>query len=249
MRRSFLGMIAGMALLLCVATDATRADKEATTDLPQPTNAREGLARFNSLIGGWKGVGQIKRNSNSGAWRENSEFVWKIDKKTAGIEYRVKDAKHIKTALIGWDPKTKDVTLTAEFADGSKRDYAGQFDKDSLVLESKPAADGTVSKVTMRQLSDIRLLVLYEQRRESQSLYSRIGEVGYTREGAKLASSEQTGPVCIVTGGAGTIQVSHKGQTYYVCCTGCRDAFNEDPETYIAEYKEQLAKKKAAAKN
>ncbi len=245
MRRNLFGIFTVTVVLALLGASATRAEKESPAAAAEPANAREALSRFNSLIGGWKGVGQLKRNSNSGAWRENSEFVWKIDKKTTGIEYKVKDGKHIKTALIGWDPAAKNITLAAEFADGSKRDYVGQFDKDSLVLESKPAADGTISKVTMKQLSDIRLLVLYEQRRESQTLYSRLGEVGYTREGAKLASSEQTGPVCIVTGGAGTIQVSHKGQTYFVCCTGCRDAFNEDPETYIAEYKAMLEKKKA----
>lgn len=245
MRRSLLGMIAIAAFLVLLNAVVSHADKETIQNAPAPTNAREALSRFNSLIGGWKGVGQLKRNSNTGAWRENSEFVWKIDKKTTGIEYRIKDGKHIRTALIGWDAKTKDFTLAAEFADGSKRDYIGQFDKDSLTFESKANADGTISKVTLKQLSDIRLLVLYEQRRESQSLYARLGEVGYTREGARLASSEQTGPVCIVTGGAGTIQVSHKGQTYFVCCTGCRDAFAEDPETYIAEYKAQLEKKKA----
>jgi YHS domain-containing protein len=32
-----------------------------------------------------------------------------------------------------------------------------------------------------------------------------------------------------------------QGVTYYVCCSGCRDAFNEDPEKYIKEYE---AKKK-----
>jgi len=31
------------------------------------------------------------------------------------------------------------------------------------------------------------------------------------------------------------------GQTYYVCCGGCRDAFNENPAQIIKEY---LAKKK-----
>jgi YHS domain-containing protein len=31
------------------------------------------------------------------------------------------------------------------------------------------------------------------------------------------------------------------GMTYYVCCTGCRDAFNENPSKIIAEYKARKA--------
>jgi YHS domain-containing protein len=44
-----------------------------------------------------------------------------------------------------------------------------------------------------------------------------------------------------VTGGLGKIQVSFGGNTYYVCCTGCRDAFNENPAKMIAEYKARKA--------
>jgi YHS domain-containing protein len=40
-----------------------------------------------------------------------------------------------------------------------------------------------------------------------------------------------------VTGGLGTIAVSYKGQTYYVCCGGCKDAFEADPEKYVKAIK------------
>jgi YHS domain-containing protein len=42
--------------------------------------------------------------------------------------------------------------------------------------------------------------------------------------------------------------VTHKGQTYYVCCTGCRDMFNENPEKVIAEYNARKAAEKEKAK-
>jgi len=40
---------------------------------------------------------------------------------------------------------------------------------------------------------------------------------------------------CVVSGGLGTMAVQHKGETYYVCCSGCLEAFKESPEKYIAE--------------
>ena len=45
----------------------------------------------------------------------------------------------------------------------------------------------------------------------------------------------------MVTGGEGTIAVTHDGKTYYVCCTGCRDYFNENPAEVLAEYRERKA--------
>jgi hypothetical protein len=64
--------------------------------------------------------------------------------------------------------------------------------------------------------------------------------VGLTREGESFGAREKR-VECVVSGGLGTIAVMYKGVTYYVCCSGCRDAFNEDPEKYIKEYE---AKKK-----
>ena len=51
-------------------------------------------------------------------------------------------------------------------------------------------------------------------------------------------------PVGSGRGGRGTLEVTHKGKKDYVCCTGCRDAFKEDPETYIKEFEAKQAKKK-----
>ena len=63
-----------------------------------------------------------------------------------------------------------------------------------------------------------------------------MAEVGYTREGTRLADSDSTGPECVVTGGLGTIPVSYNGKTYYVCCSGCKQAFDADPEGILAEF-------------
>lgn len=215
---------------------------------PEPTNAKQALSEFNRIIGNWKGVGQVKRNSTDGAWRENNVIAWKIAKNITGIEFKITDGKQIQSALVTWSATDKQYHLTANMVGDKKREYLGSIEKDTAIFESKADSDGVISRITIKQLSDIRLLILYEQRRESQALYSRIAEVGYTREGARLATTGQSGPVCIVTGGAGTIQVSHKGQSYFVCCTGCKEAFDNDPETYIAEYKSLLQKTKAGTK-
>ena len=43
----------------------------------------------------------------------------------------------------------------------------------------------------------------------------------------------------VVSGGRGTMTVTHDGTTYYVCCSGCRDEFKSDPEKYIKLAKEK----------
>jgi YHS domain-containing protein len=230
-----------LAVSMTLAFQTAESDESQTAS--QAEIQKKALTQFNSWIGGWRGTGQVRRGSTRGAWRENGEFVWKFDKKSVSIEYKVKDPKHIKSGILSWDAKAKQFTMSAEFKDGSKLEYRGKLEKKLLRLESNPDANGYVSRLTFRQLNEKRLLLLYERRKKSQFIYQRVGEVGYTREGTRLAASDSTGPECIVTGGAGTMKVSYKGKTYYVCCTGCRDAFNEDPAGIIAEYKAKLAKK------
>jgi hypothetical protein len=88
-----------------------------------------------------------------------------------------------------------------------------------------------------------RFLYRYETRPPERSVFTRKYQVGATREGVEFAKGGG-GPECIVTGGLGTSTVSYMGQTYYVCCSGCRDEFNANPRKYIDEYNARKAKKK-----
>ena len=36
----------------------------------------------------------------------------------------------------------------------------------------------------------------------------------------------------------------YMGKTYYVCCGGCKDAFNDDPAKYVKEFEERKKKDK-----
>ncbi len=100
-------------------------------------------------------------------------------------------------------------------------------------------------RITLRQVADgKRLLVLYERRIEKTDQFVRLAEVGYTREGSDFAKAGSGGPECVVTGGLGTIAVQYRGQTYYVCCSGCQGLFNEDPAGVLADYRARKEKEK-----
>ena len=181
----------------------------------------------------------IKQNSRRGAWSEKAEWVWKFSPNSSSIAYQITDGKFLKSAVLSYDPQKKTYVLATVQPDGKQRDYTGTLTKDTLILESLPDQEGAVYRISIRRLNQKRTLVLFEQRNRGQSFYYRLAEVGYTRAGTKLAESGSGGPECIVTGGAGTIQVSYQGKNYYVCCSGCKQAFEEDPETFIAEAKQK----------
>jgi YHS domain-containing protein len=242
------GVVAGLGLLLTTCgvphSEETKPKSSGTKSVE-----KEALTPFQDLVGGWRGTALPKRGSNTGGWIEKAEWRWKFDGDKVALEYAVDDGKLLKSGWMTFDPKTKNLRLkTVEL--GSKKDetiereYTGVSEGNKLIFDT-PAKEGAEGRrITVTRLNEKRTLVLFEQKGAGQNFFNRVAEVGYTREGTRLAESDQTGPVCVVTGGVGTIRVTYKGETYWVCCTGCRDAFNDDPEEVLADYRKKLEEKK-----
>jgi YHS domain-containing protein len=239
-------------LATAIAVAAPADDKsKAGESKPDPSAAesrsasQEALGELNTLIGGWRGTGQPVRSSTKGSWTETAEWIWEIKKDHVGIRYVVTGGKLLVSALITWDLETKKYHLEATLPDKSKRDYAGALAGNKLTFESPADAAEDVHQIVVTLLREDRTLVLFQVRKKDQTQFTRVAEVGYTREGTRIAEESAGGPECIVTGGKGTMSTVYKGKTYWFCCTGCRDAFNDDPDAIIAQAEERAAKKKA----
>ena len=232
----------GVAILVSIigyGASSTRAEESARGRRAD----QEALKAYASLVGGWRGVGQAERGRAKGAWTESAGWAWKLSKETAALEVTFKKGKYLKSGLLRPGQEAGTFAFEATLADGSKRNFvgkpagAGEIKPLLLTAEDKAPSDG-VRRITMTLLHETRLLVLLEAENSDRHTFARIGEVGYTREGVSFAAGESY-PLCIVTEGKGTIQVSHKGKSYWVCCSGCRDLFNENPGAVLAEAAER----------
>lgn len=237
-RLSVVVACASLAMLMSALADSPSSESTKPVKI-------QALQEFNVLIGGWRGVGQPKRGSPNGAWQERVESVWELKPQSTGIRWNVDTGKQWKSALLGYDESTKQFTLTVKLLDDTARSYKGKMDEKHLVMDSEVDGAKDIHRVTLTVLNDNRLTILLEKRPEQQSFFTRVAEIGYQRDGTRLAVAGSSGPECVVTGGLGTIPVMHKGKTYYVCCTGCRDAFNDDPEGILADYQKRKAEEKA----
>lgn len=199
------------------------------------------LQEYNILIGSWRGIGQPKRGSQVGAWQEHAEALWELKPLSHGIRWNIDAGKQWKSALVSYDEAKKEYILTVNLPDDTSRTYRGQLDDKKLVLDSEPDSKSEIHRVTLTVLNENRLTVLLEKRSEKQTFQTRVAEIAYQREGTRLAVAGSTAHECVVTGGLGTISVTHNGKTYYVCCTGCRDAFKDDPDGILAEYQKRKA--------
>ncbi|MDB4637284.1 MAG: hypothetical protein P8M30_03475 [Planctomycetaceae bacterium] len=232
-----------LALVPCLTLTLCAVEQAKT---PEESPAKVALAEFNDLIGGWRGIGQPQRGSARGAWKETADWAWSFEKKEPALVYTVEDGKYLKSVRLTYDPKSKDYHAAVTTANDSNRNFSGKLEEKKLSLVSVPEKDLERQQLTITRLNEKRTLVLLE-REIAEDRFFRIAEVGYTREGTRLAVPGANGPECVVTGGRATSPVMYMGKTYYVCCTGCRQAFDDDPAGIIAEYEKKVAARKAGS--
>ena len=243
---SCLALMTAMVLVV----SATHAEPDGNTKL---ATQKAELARVQFLVGSWKGVGQPQRGSSKGAWTEQVEWAWRFEDGNVQLAAELKDSKWFSNFSLQAGKRPKYFVLVAKpLAGGDSIRYTGPLDDEGkLILTTESPPSGLPVRMTLRTVAEgKRLLVLYEQRTDRRQRLTRLAEVGYTRQGSGFGQGS-SGPECVVTGGFGSIEVTHQGKTYLVCCTGCRDYFLANPDEVLAEYAARKAeeKREAAAKN
>jgi YHS domain-containing protein len=221
----------------------------------------EALAPFDYLLGRWRGTGVPKDNPAKSfrGWNETHTWAWAFAAgKLVGLSVTIEGGKIFTTGKLTYDRARKVYRLQAtEPKPGGSVIFEGSLDRSrkQLVLErlvdpSKPQRESGKVKLTIWPNANFIRYTMTEDLQEPGAFqFHRLIEVGLTREGESLAgvSAALERPKCIVTGGAATMTVSFQGQTFPICCTGCRDEFNENPEKYLK--KAALLQSAAASKS
>jgi hypothetical protein len=240
----------------------------AIADEPAKKTARDALKPLNDLIGTWRCTGEpegTREQKQRGFWVEGLQWEWQFKGDDAWLIARFDRSKHFTGGELRFLPSPLGGRgVGGEGANLSEPDrfqlkletlakeiliFTGTLADRKLIVERVDAETKETHRLVFTLLHDNRFLYRSEVKPADRSVFARRYQVGATKEGVPFASLTTTAPECIVSEGLGTIPVMYKGQTYYVCCTGCRDAFKEDPEKYIKEYNERKAKereKKAA---
>ncbi|MBT4694004.1 MAG: hypothetical protein HOB73_11730 [Planctomycetaceae bacterium] len=198
------------------------------------SRGKKALAALQDYVGTWKGAGQVRRGSTQGAWIEESEWVWQFDKQSAAIVQKSAKGKFVTQLELRAAEKPGAFVAMAKTPQGAVLQFAGELDDSGrLVLVNKDPQNQVVGRISIRTVAaGKRMIVMYEKRLTG-TLYARLGELGSTRKGSMFGGGA-TMIECIVSGGKGTIPVTYNGKTYYVCCSGCRDYFNDNAAEVVA---------------
>jgi hypothetical protein len=227
-----------LVALIMPALAADNADK---------SEVKEALKELQEFIGNWKGTGSPDKprpSPRDPIWNENIRWCWRFQGDDAWLAMNVKDGKLFKSAELRYLPKKKLYQLTAISRDDKKLVFEGKIQGEFLKLERVNPDTKATEQITMNTAAEgDRFIYRFAHKNEGTTLWRKDYLIACTREGVSLGKVDKKNE-CIVSGGLGTIAVSYKGETYYVCCSGCADAFKENPEKYINEYKAKKAGKK-----
>jgi hypothetical protein len=206
--------------------------------------AKEALKPLQDFIGGWKGAGgPVKqRPLSSELWNETINWGWRFKGDDAWMVLEFKNGKYYKRGEARYLPETKKIQLLLIGKDDKKTTFEGDVQNEKLVVDAVDKEKKETQRIEINTAAEgIRLIFIYSTKPEGRTLWKRVYQVAANKAGESLGSAGKKNE-CVVSGGLGTMAVSHKGQTYYVCCSGCRDAFNETPEKFIKEYEAKKAK-------
>jgi len=228
------GALAMMALALGNPT---------TADTPKEREAaKNALQNFHEYIGAWKGDGETK-TGKSEFWKEAMSWGWKFSKDGApALLVEFKDNKTFDKGEVKYlnDKKKNQLTLTGK--DKKEQVFEGEIKQKRLVFTRVDAGSMDKYTLSMFTTNEGALFKLeYALQAGGKGLDKKIFEVSSKKEGASISGGKKN--ECVVSGGVGTMPVSYNGKTYYVCCGGCRDAFNES-EAAKKKFVEEFEKNK-----
>lgn len=214
---------------------------------PAKTDPRDALKPFQSLVAPWKGTGVpegTREEKQAGFWTEMVTWEWQFKNADTALVAKIDGGRHFTHAELR--PLGNDrFRLTVDTVGKEKLTFDGEYKDSRLTVERTDEKTKETQRLVFRLLHANRITYQYETKADGRTMFARKYQVGWTSQAEPFANAGSTDPECVVSGGKGTISVTHKGKTYYVCCTGCRDEFKENPEKYIAEFEaKQKAKKK-----
>jgi hypothetical protein len=223
----------------------------------------EALQPIQTLLGNWRGT--TRREIGDFKAIDEPTWVWdhRTDRNHPALVMASDKGVYIRKARLTWIGGETPFQMTVTDPAGHERVLEGSFTEPPEQFQEAGSQAQTRFKMLLTEVGgdgkDRWQLVLNQQNNDRCLVelsrargdgFVRFDTVGQQRQGTSFALSD-TGygeKKCIISGGLGTIQVSYQGKSYWVCCTGCEAAFNEDPAGWLAEAKKKDAAKESASR-
>jgi hypothetical protein len=226
--------------------------KDASNGVEQRQQLLAAMMPLQNMLGRWRGITQRQFGDFKGV--DEPSWVWdfQTDRNQPALVMASEDGPYFRKLRLTYLTDRDTFQMTSQGPEEESRTFEGTFSEQPEQVRGDDNRTHVTYKLTLTQVdsdeSNDQWQVVFNQQetnryllelyRKRGSSFQRMDTVSTQREGTSIAASDEDygDRKCIISGGLGTIQVSYKGRTFWVCCTGCKAAFEEDPESWIAEH-------------
>src|SRR5262249_17977294 len=172
------------------------------------------------------------RPASNELWSEAISWAWRFKGDDAWLTMQIKNGKLYKGGDLRYSPEKKRYELDLIDKKDTKLTFAGELKDGIRTFPQEDPKSKETQRVVMNTAGDgVRFIYYVAHKPGNRTAFLKDFKVAGNKVGESLGAKAKK-IECIVSGGLGTIPVSFKGETFYVCCSGCKDAFNENPEKY-----------------
>lgn len=234
--------VLAVVALLAVPFEARAGDAPAKAASPADDRReadKKALSPVKGFVGEWKGVGGGRGDAAKESWGEESQWGWEFKNGRAALIFTSANGHFYSAGRLEPGDKAGSFHFIGTLPGGkSKEEFSGEIKDGDLVLLNEAAAAGRPTRLSFSLVAKGARLVTSYDKSIRKGTYAPMAEVGLTLKGSGFGKSVDMRE-CVVTGGTGKTAVSYKGQTYYVCCGGCLDEFNDNPDKVMAAWKKR----------
>ena len=233
-RTTVLAAFAAGVIGLTALSGTAQPEKKAAPE--DQAKAKKALQDVQDFIGLWNLEGTQKVGGRTEAWKEQLRWGWKFMDGDAWFvaDFAEGKGKYYTAGELKYDVAKKKYVLTLTPAEkgATPQTFEGTFARGALKVEHKDAKTNDVTRITMNTVAEgSRFTMKVDKQDKGKGLYSAVFAMNGSKDGLVVGAAKK--PECIVSGGSANIAVSYNGNTYYVCCSGCRDEFNANPAKYV----------------
>lgn len=238
-------------------------EKKAPVETTESVKAA--LRPLQIIVGKWNALSN--RPPKQG-FKGNNVFQWQWDytKKGQPALKMTSDETnpHVNTARLSFSVADQKFTLDTVDKDGNERNFLGEFTMDVVDVpsdddpdrtermyklefnETSPADESDKWQIVFNQVENNDFRLEFAKFRGDRA--NRFDTVKNQRDGTSFAkrADDYGDRTCVVSQGLGTETVKdpESGKTYWVCCSGCKAAFEDDPAYWIAKFEKYMEEKK-----
>lgn len=196
----------------------------------------EGLKPMAALVGKWKGQGT---SPTSPGWNESLVGGWGFRAADGRVAIElfvdpIGDEKgELEAGLVTFDPASKEFGFVARMRDERVLHFKGELAGERILRLARfdPDAKDGFDRAEIKVVRGGDKLIYGFSKKLGSRFYELHTQVEFQRQGTS-ESDYDSGPFCVVTGGAGRMAVELDGETYPVACEACAEEFLAHPEKY-----------------